>query len=99
MFGFGSGKGNVHYTALYLNAEVAVFIIIGIIGSFPLFPQLKKWYQRAANRWETQEGKTKLRLLKSGYTLVYTFYLTFVLLIGTMFITAGTYNPFIYFRF
>jgi alginate O-acetyltransferase complex protein AlgI len=99
MFGFGSGKGTLYYTALYLNAEVVVFIIIGIIGSLPLFPQLKKWYERVINRWETQKRKTKLRLLKSGYSLVYTLYLTFVLLTGTMFMAAGTYNPFIYFRF
>jgi len=99
MFGFGKGSGTVHYTALYLNAEVVVFIIIGIIGSLPLFPQLKKWFEGVTIRWQTQKRKPMQHLLKTSYSLVYTLYLTFVLLTSTMFMTAGTYNPFIYFRF
>jgi alginate O-acetyltransferase complex protein AlgI len=99
MFGFGKGSGTEYYTSLYLNAEVVVFIIIGIIGSLPLFPQLKKWFEGVTIRWQTQKRKPMRHLLKTSYALVYTLYLTFVLLTSTMFMTAGTYNPFIYFRF
>jgi alginate O-acetyltransferase complex protein AlgI len=99
MFGFGTGSGTVYYTSLYLNAEVVVFIVIGIIGSLPLFPQLKKWFDGITKRRETQKEKSIRHLLKTSYALVYTLYLTFVLLTCAMFMTAGTYNPFIYFRF
>lgn len=99
MFGFGTGKNIYYYPALYLNAEIMFFMIIGIVGCFPLFPKLKEWYEKWQKRWESQDGKTRLRLLDSGYALVYVLYLTAVLLTSTMFMASGTYNPFIYFRF
>lgn len=99
MFGFGTGEGVFYYPALYLNAEVLFFIAIGIIGSFPLFPRLKEWYEKIENRAGSREGKTAVRLLSPGFALVYTLYLTAVLLLSIMVMASGTYNPFIYFRF
>lgn len=99
MFGFGTGEGVHFYPALYLNAEVLFFILLGIAGSFPLFPRLKERYHGIEKRVESRDGKTAARLLNSGFALVYTLYLTVVLLLSTMVMASGTYNPFIYFRF
>jgi len=99
MFGFGTGEGVHYYPALYLNAEILFFIVLGIAGSFPLFPRLKGWYEKIGDRAGDRDGKTAARLLNSGFALVYTLYLTAVLLLSIMVMTSGTYNPFIYFRF
>jgi alginate O-acetyltransferase complex protein AlgI len=99
MFGFGGGDGVQYYTALYLNPEAAVFIVIGIIGSMPLFPKMRDGYEKLKHHLESGGRKIRLRVLSAGYTVLYTLFLTFVLLASTMYITGGTYNPFIYFRF
>lgn len=99
MFGFGSGDGGLYYPALYLEADVIFFIVIGIAGSFPIFPRLKGWFDKTRGRWETQERKAHLRFLNTGFALVYNLFLIAVLLFSVMVMAAGTYNPFIYFRF
>ncbi|MCP5106485.1 MAG: MBOAT family protein, partial [bacterium] len=93
MFGFGSGTGVQYYPALYLDAAVVFFMAAGLVGVFPVFPKLKQWYENAVKKVRFA------RLLNGGVTLVYTLYLTAVLLTGIMFLVNGTYNPFIYFRF
>jgi len=99
MFGFGTGSGIRFYPALYINGEVLFFLILGIIGAFPLFPKLKKWYENLIIKWEKPESKMSSHLLSIGYTLVYNIFLTGVLFFSVMVLASGTYNPFIYFRF
>jgi len=99
MSGFGAGDSIRYYPALYLNWEVLFFLVLGLIGVFPVFPKLKKWQQRLKTKWEKQEIKIQQRLLNTGYIIVYNFYLTVVLLTSVMVMAGGTYNPFIYFRF
>lgn len=99
MFGFGTGDGIRYYPALYLDAEVITFMIIGVIGALPLFPTLNRWYQNQKQKWEKRETKTARNLLNSGYIIIYNLYLLVVLLASTMTMASGTYNPFIYFRF
>jgi alginate O-acetyltransferase complex protein AlgI len=99
MAGFGTGDGIRYYPALYLNTEVLFFLVLGIIGAFPVFPKIKQWYQNLETKWEKQEIKIHQRLLNTGYIIVYNFYLTGVLLTSIMVMASGTYNPFIYFRF
>lgn len=99
MFGFGSGDGIVHYPALYMNAEVTFFIIIGIIGSFPLFPKLKSRYDKKEEQLRQKAGKLQLRAYTLSYSILHSAYLTFVMLACTMVLASGTYQPFIYFRF
>jgi len=99
MAGLGTGAGTRYYPTLYLNAEVIVFVVIGILGSFPIFPKLKEWYENQKPGWESRWGKIPLRILNSGYAVGYTLFLTAVLLTSTMVMASGTYNPFIYFRF
>jgi alginate O-acetyltransferase complex protein AlgI len=99
MAGFGLGDGVRYYPALYLNPEVFFSLIIVILGTFPLFPKLKQWYETQRSRQEKTGGKIRRRLLTSGHMILYNLYLTVVLLASIMVMAAGTYNPFIYFRF
>lgn len=99
MFGFGGGDGRVYYPALYMDPEIALFMVIGILGCLPLFPALKKWFGNLKSRWETGKRKFPLFLLNSVYTVMYTVYLTAVLSTAAMYLAAGTYKPFIYARF
>lgn len=99
MAGLGGGAGVEHYPALYLNPEVVFFIIVGIIGSFPLFPKLKAWYEKKEGLLEQKPGKFFPRAWSAGYSLMYNGYLTFILLASAMALAGGTYQPFIYFRF
>jgi alginate O-acetyltransferase complex protein AlgI len=99
MFGFGSGDGVLYYPALFLDGDVIFFMVIGIAGSFPLFPRLKAWFDASVSRREKREGNTSVYILKTGFAVVYNLYLTVVLLLSVIVMAAGTYNPFIYFRF
>ena len=99
MFGFGSGNGVLYYPALFLEKDVIFFMVIGIAGSIPLFPRLKEWYDKSVSRWEEQERKAMVRTFRTGFAIVYNLYLVVVLLLSVMVMAAGTYNPFIYFRF
>ena len=99
MAGLGTGDGIRYYPALYLDAELIVFMVIGILGAIPIFPKLKEWYETQKSGWDTRWGKIPLRILNSVYAVGYTLFLAAVLLAGTMVVAGGTYNPFIYFRF
>lgn len=99
MFGFGSGDGVTQYPALYINAEVTVFLIIGLLGVFPVFPKLAEAHRELKEKWDAKPAKAPRVLLATGYAIVYNVYLLAVLLASTMAMASGTYNPFIYFRF
>ncbi len=92
MLGLGSGDGIQYYPQLFLNREVIVFTAAGIIGAFPLFPRLKEKYDQLS-------GGLPQWAAKGTYTLAYNLYLAAILLVGTVYMTSGTFNPFIYFRF
>lgn len=89
MFGIQSGSGNAYYPALYLDNEVILFLIIGIIGSYPLVPGFLKWYRKHMEK----------SIYRFGYAAFYNFFLILIFLLSTMVLVSGTYNPFIYFRF
>ncbi|MCP4157802.1 MAG: hypothetical protein GY757_59380, partial [bacterium] len=80
-----------------LDNEIIFFTIIAIVGSFPVFPKLTAGYEHLRNNWDSQPGKSSA--LSIGYALLFNVFLTAVLLLSIMTIVAGTYNPFIYFRF
>lgn len=84
MFGSGnSGVGNP--IGFYVNSWTLIVLFAGVIGSGPFVP------------WIRGEASTRLgAAYASGIWVT----LISVLLLGSlMFMAAGTYNPFIYFRF
>jgi alginate O-acetyltransferase complex protein AlgI len=88
MFGLGTGTGVEYHVGLYWNAELALLVAAGIVGSTPLLPRLARW----------RSGVTALparALVEAGRLAG----LAFLLVASAMLMAAGTYNPFIYFRF
>jgi alginate O-acetyltransferase complex protein AlgI len=84
----GTGTGVEYHVGLYWNAELALLVAAGIVGSTPLLPRLARW----------RSGVTALparALVEAGRLAG----LAFLLVASAMLMAAGTYNPFIYFRF
>jgi len=96
MMGFagssGRGSFDIHY---YLNNEVVLIILIGILGSTPIVPVGKKIYAHIFR--ERQAGAIGIINLGLSLTALLSFMAIFMYSI--MSLANQTYNPFIYFRF
>lgn len=97
MVGLGHGTGIEYSMALYLNAEVLLLLAAGIIGSTPFLPSLSQAWARFGAMGERQglPGWAWHSVLAFAPLAV----LGFLLAASAMLLAAGTYNPFIYFRF
>lgn len=79
---------------MYLNTEVWLALIIGTVGSAPLVPMLARWRERLAT------GGTDGALRLDGALHAAANLAAFALLLLSLIqLSAGTHNPFIYFRF
>jgi len=83
------GEPAVYYPALYLNGEVLVMMGVGILGSVPFSRWVRSWYR------ERMKQPRLGMFLQGGFTVG----LLLILLLGTLYLVTGGYNPFIYFRF
>ncbi|HTF89262.1 MAG TPA: MBOAT family O-acyltransferase [Planctomycetota bacterium] len=89
MFGMSKGNPALVYPALYLDSARELVLVAGLIGAMPWLPKLKQWLDREpAFAW-------RKRLLGAGSDLL----LCAILLLCSLELSAGTFNPFIYFRF
>jgi alginate O-acetyltransferase complex protein AlgI len=95
MFGFGSGQGIEYYPALYLDGEVILFGLIGILISTPLPGRIKAVLDEVVSN---MAGPPR-RWIQSGVHLLETVSLLAVFILSIMALASGTYSPFIYFRF
>ena len=97
MAGLGSATAVEYLPAAFLRTDVVLALLAGIVGSAPLLPwlrdlhagQLAAWLRRP--RWAG--------LLEASFAGVAVAAHALLLLASTMMLAAGTYNPFIYFRF
>ena len=80
---FGVG-GAFDRESLYLLASFAILFVLGIIGATPLFSRLFKVLEKKS---------TTLSFALSAFLMIAGFLLSLV------YITASSYNPFLYFRF
>jgi alginate O-acetyltransferase complex protein AlgI len=88
MVGLGQGAGVEYHPALYMNTALALATVAGIVGSMPVGPALRAWRERGTPTlfaWTTEAAGLAL--------------LTITFLVSCMALAAGTYNPFIYYRF
>jgi alginate O-acetyltransferase complex protein AlgI len=83
MAGRNGDPGGRHPLALFVNGEVALVLLVGALGAMPFMP----WLARRLGPWP--------RLLRIASLLG----LALLLVLCEMKLAAGTYNPFIYFRF
>lgn len=90
MLGFGEGAGLAHHVGIYLRPDVAVAMVVGAVAAMPLGPAI-------ARRVEALSGRgLSVRVVVAcadGATMAALF------LGSAATLAAGTYNPFIYFRF
>jgi len=78
----------------YINTEFISALIIALVGSFGLFSYISTHIENSI-----LTNSTRARIVAYSYhSISLIFYIT-VFLLCTMYLTAGTYNPFIYYRF
>ncbi len=95
MAGFSQGAGLEHHVKLYMNAELVRTIIIGSVFAIPWIP----WLSDLRERRLAPRQDSLSRLLDGTYAFVTVVICAAILLASAMWLSAGTYNPFIYFRF
>ena len=83
MLGVNTSLSSLHKAQFYLNGELMLVLCAATLGSVPFIP----WLREKSRRVELLRQVTELACL-----LV-------VFLLCAMKLAAGTYNPFIYFRF
>jgi alginate O-acetyltransferase complex protein AlgI len=89
MFGLEGGDPALAYPALYLDNARVLALAAGVVGSMPWLPRVQAWSRQvvasdAPRRWLTAGGDCVLCA---------------VLVLSSIELSAGTFNPFIYFRF
>jgi len=88
MAGIGSASAQSGSLAMYVDAELVLALAVGIVGATPILPAIKGWIARSRNpAIAAGAGAFELVALPS------------IFLASAMLLAAGTYNPFIYFRF
>jgi alginate O-acetyltransferase complex protein AlgI len=90
----GFGQAAVESVSSYMPKDIRMALIAGIVFSAPV-------YQRLAEIVERHTGPAASRAAAAGVLLglFRTASLAAVLLVCLMLLSAGTHNPFIYFRF
>jgi alginate O-acetyltransferase complex protein AlgI len=84
LLGAGGGDGVRHPLAEFLDPLVGATLLVGIVFATPLARAIGQWRDRHASAFVL------------GLDVAW---LAIVFVLATAFLAAGTYNPFIYFRF
>jgi alginate O-acetyltransferase complex protein AlgI len=95
MAGFGATSTISDNAGFYLNREFLVVSVFAVIFSTPVWLNLEKWLEEADCKTNNALSSVGRHLLQTS-TAIYVLGLGFLCL---LYINAGTYNPFIYFRF
>jgi len=95
LFGFGGKPINWQLVLEYLNTGLVLTLILAIIGATTIFSNIVDWFKRR------YEDKTMLiRIFTVNIYEVSSIILVLAILVAsTLFMVAGTNNPFIYFKF
>ncbi len=91
MFGAGSSSAAQHL-GLYLDLELSLALVAGVIGSTPWLDVARRWRASADEREGARTARTLYDLGESAALLA-------VLALAAVMIAANQYSPFIYFRF
>jgi alginate O-acetyltransferase complex protein AlgI len=92
MSGFGGGDGRAVHASLFLDSLAITAIVAGVIGSTPWLRALGRWRDREVAAGGSKSFDVGLEFASVALMLA-------VLVASSMQLSAGTYNPFIYFRF
>lgn len=97
MAGYAPGSGLGFYPGLYLNDEVVLLLVAGILCSLPILPVLVRG--KDAVLASLGERGVLAAACHGACAIVPAAALLFLLGVSAMLLAAGTYNPFIYFHF
>lgn len=98
MAGFGEGDGQLVYARMFITNETLVAALAGVVAATPVMPWLKaRWANREAGA--AAMSSRGMRLALAGWDAAHVLAVAGILLVTGMKLAAGTYNPFIYFRF
>jgi len=95
MFGFDEATYDLLSVGVYVDPWVLTLALAGVIGSAPVVP----WLARVLRTKAEEAGSPLRRRLSSALVALQWPALALVLLLCLMTLAAGTYSPFIYFRF
>ncbi len=95
MAGFGTGTGVEYHPSVYLDPLVMLAMTAGVIGSMPV----AAWMVRARERMVETAWVSLRPVLRGTLDMIELGSLGLMFLASSMFLAAGTHNPFIYFRF
>ncbi len=88
--GFAAGDATRHPVVEFLNLFVIAMLVVGVVFATPLARRIGRWRDRIA-----AAGGTRATLALGADAA----WIGTVFLLSAAFLAAGTYNPFIYFRF
>jgi alginate O-acetyltransferase complex protein AlgI len=99
MFGFGKGNGFENNIAQFINPELIVCLILGIVFSTPIIHKFKELKESLIEKASFVAGDKSFVISK---TIISTFGMAIYMVIFiycSVLLASGTHNPFIYFRF
>ena len=95
MAGFAPGGAGAHSPAEFLNTELVLVLLLGVLGSMPV---VGAW-RRVAERMRESLSHPAQSIFETAASAAGVACFMAVLLYAFMLMAAGTYSPFIYFRF
>ncbi|MFH1999348.1 MAG: MBOAT family protein [Planctomycetota bacterium] len=95
MAGFAPGKGVVYHVGYYLDGELAWTLIVGCVFAIPWIPWFCAWREKRLSGSLSRSAGMADALLAFGSIVI----IVLIFVACSMSLSAGTYNPFIYFRF
>jgi alginate O-acetyltransferase complex protein AlgI len=95
MFGLTSNASVAQDVDWFLTREIRIALIIGIICSLPVLPTLAELQDKTLG-WLRGTPQTAMQITFCTFRVIG---LCALFLICAMYLSAGTHNPFIYFRF
>jgi len=96
--GFSTAGAADSAVNVFWNMQVALALVIAVIGSAPVWPLAAQGWGRL-RRWAEAAGSAAAVFVESTGALVEGTTCLALLVLSTGPLAAGTYNPFIYFRF
>jgi len=94
LFRFHSDEKQLSDFMLQMNNELYAAFIIALLGSFGAFSHIHLWLQKIL----ASEKRISV-IISYKYHLLSIIFYAAVLVLSSMYLIAGSYNPFIYYRF
>jgi alginate O-acetyltransferase complex protein AlgI len=95
MIGIAPGGGVEYNLSAHFDAPLLIALMVGVLGCVPLIPLLRRWQERLTTKFQD----ARATLLDAGLGFLHLMMLAMIFLTSLSLSAAGTYSPFIYFRF